>query len=370
MLIAFEGGEGSGKSTQARRLADWLREGGVAVTTTHEPGATAFGLKVRSILLDSGDGALTPRAEALLFAADRAHHVDTVIRPALDRGDVVITDRYADSSLAYQGAGRALSLDDIRRLSRWATNGLRPDLTILLDVEPEVGLQRARSAGRGPDRLEREPLEFHQRVRRAFRALADAAPDCYLVVDASRRPEAVAAMARSAVGRRLAARLAAQQPAEAAGRGRWRRWFLRRRGGDAGSVEPATVAARSKPVGPHAPARAGAPGGTADRNDAVGPGGSTGATRAEEPLGAEGPTGPSGPTGRTRPTRPARPASPAGAPGTAGATRARNAPGPNVLAEPPPADPANADPDAESAPGEPEHRTRRTHDDAAGGRFR
>jgi len=210
-FITFEGGEGSGKSTQTRKLAEWLTERGVAVTMTHEPGATDFGLRVRSILLDSADGSLTPRAEALLFAADRAHHVDTVIRPALDRGEVVITDRYVDSSLAYQGAGRALSLEDIRRLSRWATNGLRPDLTVLLDVDPDIGLQRARSGGRA-DRLERESLDFHERVRRAFRALADAAPDRYLVVDASRQPEAVAAVVRTAVAKRLAARLAAQRP--------------------------------------------------------------------------------------------------------------------------------------------------------------
>jgi len=211
MLIAFEGGEGSGKSTQARKLAEWLTERGVAVTVTHEPGATDFGRRVRSILLDSADGSLTPRAEALLFAADRAHHVDTVIRPALDRGDVVITDRYVDSSLAYQGAGRALSVEDIRRLSRWATNGLRPDLTVLLDIDPELGLERARTGG-AADRLERESLDFHLRVRRAFRALADAAPDCYLVVDASRPPDAAAAVVRAGVGKRLAARLAAQRP--------------------------------------------------------------------------------------------------------------------------------------------------------------
>ncbi|HYT10287.1 MAG TPA: dTMP kinase, partial [Mycobacteriales bacterium] len=225
MLIAFEGGEGSGKSTQASRLADWLAERDVGVTVTHEPGATDLGARVRDILLDSGDGSLTPRAEALLFAADRAHHVDTVIRPALDRGDVVITDRYVDSSLAYQGAGRALSVDDIRRLSRWATNGLRPDLTVLLDVDPEIGLARARSSGREHDRLERESLEFHQRVRHAFRALADAAPDNYLVVDASRHPEAVAAVVRATVGKRLAARLAAQRPARKAGREGGRRRF-------------------------------------------------------------------------------------------------------------------------------------------------
>jgi dTMP kinase len=232
MLIAVEGGEGSGKSTQAALLAVWLRERGVAVTTTHEPGATHFGAQVRRILLDSADGALTPRAEALLFAADRAHHVDTVIRPALERGEVVITDRYVDSSLAYQGAGRALSVDDIRRLSRWATSGLLPDLTILLDVDPEIGLERARTGGREQDRLERESLEFHQRVRRAFRALADSAPDRYLVVNADRRPEGVAAVVRSAAAKRLTARLAAQRPltrSEGGGRGPWSaRWRPRR----------------------------------------------------------------------------------------------------------------------------------------------
>jgi dTMP kinase len=186
----------------------------VSVTVTYEPGATAFGVRLRRILLESPDGPLTPRAEALLFAADRAQHVDAVIRPALDRGDVVITDRYVDSSLAYQGAGRALSMDDVRRLSRWATNGLTPDLTVLLDIDPELGLGRVQERSRnghepgggGPDRLERESLEFHRRVRQAFRALADAAPDRYLVVDGSRHPEAVGAVVRTAVGKRLVAR--------------------------------------------------------------------------------------------------------------------------------------------------------------------
>lgn len=228
MLIALEGGEGSGKSTQVEQLAAWLRERGVVVTTTHEPGATTLGVQIRKILLDSKDGSLTPRAEALLFAADRAHHVDTVIRPALERGEVVITDRYVDSSLAYQGAGRSLSVEDVRRLSRWATSGLHPDLTILLDVDPEIGLERAGAGGRQHDRLERESLEFHQRVRRAFRSLADAAPDRYLVVDASRHPEGVAAVIRSATGKRLAARMAAQRPLPA-GADRRGRWTMRSR---------------------------------------------------------------------------------------------------------------------------------------------
>lgn len=209
VLIAFEGGEGSGKSTQTERLATWLQQRGATVTVTHEPGATDFGARLRHILLDSVDGELTSRAEALLFAADRAQHVDTVIRPALDRGEVVITDRYVDSSLAYQGAGRSLALEDVRRLSRWATSGLEPDLTVLLDVDPALGLDRARAREAAeddqPDRLERESLEFHRRVRQAFRALADSAPDRYVVVDSSRHPEAVASVVRAAVTKRLAA---------------------------------------------------------------------------------------------------------------------------------------------------------------------
>jgi dTMP kinase len=173
--------------------------------------------------------------------------VDTVIRPALDRGDVVITDRYVDSSLAYQGAGRALSVEDIRRLSRWATSGLRPDLTVLLDVDPDIGLQRARTGGRA-DRLERESLDFHQRVRRAFRALADAAPDCYLVVDASRHPDAVAAMVRTAVGKRLAARLAAHRPVPRSEPGpSGLRWLRRPHHGGTSSATPTGGPARPPP---------------------------------------------------------------------------------------------------------------------------
>ena len=256
MLIAFEGGEGSGKSTQVRHLAEWLTERGVAVTTTHEPGATDFGVRIRGLLLDSADGSMTPRAEALLFAADRAHHVDTVVRPALDRGDVVITDRYVDSSLAYQGAGRSLSVDDVRRLSRWATDGLRPDLTVLLDVDPEIGLQRARAAGRGQDRVEREPIEFHRRVRQGFRSLADAAPDDYLVVDAGRHPEAVATLIRVAAGKRLSARLAAQNPPADTDPGGGRQGFRGRRkaGSTAASGGPAAAPPRGTAIGTAAPA--------------------------------------------------------------------------------------------------------------------
>lgn len=201
MLIAFEGGEGSGKSTQARMLAESLARDNYTVHVTHEPGATVAGRKIRDLLLHN-DEALTPRAEALLFAADRAHHVDTVIKPALDAGEVVITDRYVDSSLAYQGVGRDLKTEDVRRISRWATGGLTPDLVVLLDVPAELGMNRARGRG-AADKLERESIDFHERVRQAFRGLAEAAPRRYLVLDASLPPEQLADRVREEVDRLL-----------------------------------------------------------------------------------------------------------------------------------------------------------------------
>jgi dTMP kinase len=195
VLIAFEGGEGAGKSTQVRRLQEWLTNEGLVARATFEPGATPSGAGIRSIVLDRAHTGISPRSEALLYAADRAQHVHDVLRPALDAGEVVITDRFIDSSLAYQGAGRTIPLDDVRMLSRWATEGVQPDLTVLLDLPPEVGLARAR--GRAvADRLESESLEFHQRVRQTFRALAEAEPDRYLVVDARRTPEEIAAAIR------------------------------------------------------------------------------------------------------------------------------------------------------------------------------
>ncbi|HET9080819.1 MAG TPA: dTMP kinase [Trebonia sp.] len=182
LFLAFEGGEGSGKTTQARLIAIWLREQGYDVVTTHEPGATKVGMRLRALLLDTSQVGMSPHCEALLYAADRAEHVDKVIDPALARGAVVITDRYTDSSLAYQGAGRGLSTADIARLNSWATEGREPDLTILLDLDPEQGLRRrARSA----DRLEAEPVDFHRRVRAGFLSLARAKPDHYLIVDAA-----------------------------------------------------------------------------------------------------------------------------------------------------------------------------------------
>jgi dTMP kinase len=202
VLIAFEGGEGAGKSTQVRRLQEWLTSEGLVSRATFEPGATPSGAGIRSIVLDRAHTAIAPRSEALLYAADRAQHVNDVLRPALDAGEVVITDRFVDSSLAYQGAGRTIPLDDVRMLSRWATQGLEPDLTVLLDLPPEHGLARAR--GRAvADRLESESLDFHQRVRQTFLALAEADPDRYLVVDARQTPEAVAAAIRVRVAQLL-----------------------------------------------------------------------------------------------------------------------------------------------------------------------
>ncbi|MFF4725158.1 dTMP kinase [Streptomyces mirabilis] len=192
-FIALEGGDGAGKSTQAEALAEWIRAKGHEVVVTREPGATPVGKRLRSILLDVSSAGLSHRAEALLYAADRAEHVDTVVRPALERGAVVISDRYIDSSVAYQGAGRDLSPTEIARINRWATNGLVPHLTVLLDVSPEAARERFTEA---PDRLESEPVEFHTRVRAGFLTLAAADPGRYLVVDAAQEPEAVTTVVR------------------------------------------------------------------------------------------------------------------------------------------------------------------------------
>ncbi|MFF3271645.1 dTMP kinase [Streptomyces chrestomyceticus] len=192
-FIALEGGDGAGKSTQVEALAAWIRGKGHEVVVTREPGATAIGKRLRSIILDVSTSGLSDRAEALMFAADRAEHVNSVIRPALERGAVVITDRYIDSSVAYQGAGRNLAPTEIARISRWATDGLVPHLTVLLDVSPETARERFTEA---PDRMESEPAEFHQRVRSGFLTLAAADPARYLVVDAGQEPEDVTTVVR------------------------------------------------------------------------------------------------------------------------------------------------------------------------------
>ena len=181
VFISFEGGEGSGKSTQTKLLKEWLEKNGETVLLTREPGGTDLGNQLRNILLDNKTGVISPRAEALMYAADRAHHVFSVIRPALERNEIVITDRYFDSSIAYQGAGRVLLPVEVARISRWATESLTPTLTIIMDLPAEIGLGRLHST----DRLESEPLAFHERVRQEYLNLAHQDPERFLVVDAS-----------------------------------------------------------------------------------------------------------------------------------------------------------------------------------------
>ncbi len=185
IFIAFEGGEGTGKSTQSKLLKKWLEQEGEEVVLSREPGGTDLGQGLRKILLGHETGAISPRAEALLYAADRAHHVFSTIRPALDRGDVVITDRYFDSSIAYQGAGRVLQPNEVARISRWATESLFPTLTIIIDQPAEIGLARLKSR----DRLEAEPIAFHERVRNEFLQIASLDPERYLIVDGTQSIE-------------------------------------------------------------------------------------------------------------------------------------------------------------------------------------
>ena len=184
LFISFEGIDGVGKSTQADLLESWLADQGKQVVRTLEPGGTDVGIEIRKILLHH-KGDLAPRAEAALFAADRAHHVANKIRPALDSGKIVITDRYFDSSVAYQGAGRDLSRTEVRDLSLWAVGGLLPDLTVLLDLPADRARVRRNSSGTEPDRLEKEKTEFFETVRAAYLDLASAEPNRFLVVDAS-----------------------------------------------------------------------------------------------------------------------------------------------------------------------------------------
>ncbi len=180
MFITFEGGDGSGKSTQIQSVRDWFESRGHEVIVTREPGGTELGTEIRR-LVQNGPEDVDARTEALLYAADRAYHVATVIAPALERGAVVLGDRYIDSSLAYQGAARSLGVDEIASLSAWATRGLYPSLTFLLDLPPEVGARRRTDA---PDRMERESMDFHERVRHEYLRLADAEPDRIVVIDA------------------------------------------------------------------------------------------------------------------------------------------------------------------------------------------
>jgi len=191
LFISFEGPEGAGKSTQIRLLAEWLREQGRTVLTTREPGdGGRIGREIRGLLLRRD---MTPEAEYLLYSADRAEHVRTVLRPALERGEVVLCDRYLDSSLAYQGYGRGLPLGWLRAVAEGATGGLKPHRTFLLDLPPEVGLRRFESR----DRLEGEPLAFHRRLREGYLELAMAEPERFVVLDATQSIEAVQQSLRS-----------------------------------------------------------------------------------------------------------------------------------------------------------------------------
>ncbi|MGW4382744.1 dTMP kinase [Kitasatospora sp. NPDC004531] len=240
-FIALEGGDGAGKSTQAQALAEWIRAKGHEVVITREPGGSPIGQRLRALVLDVGNTGLSHRAEALIYAADRAEHVENVIRPALERGAVVITDRYMDSSIAYQGAGRDLAATEVARISRWATGGLVPDLTVVLDVDPTTARDRFTEA---LDRLESEPTEFHQRVRSGFLALAAADPARYLVVDGSQAAATVTTAIRHRLDRELP--LSDQEKAAKAEQERKAREEAARRAAEAEAARKAAEEAERK----------------------------------------------------------------------------------------------------------------------------
>ena len=197
MFITFEGIEGSGKSTQAKLLVEYLRGKGLNVILTREPGGVELSERIRSILIETGLD-ISPRAELLLFLASRAQHTDGLIRPSLQKGHIVVCDRYIDASVAYQGYGRGLSIEMIKRLNDWATGGIRPNLTVLLDLSPEEGLKRVRTSKK-MDRIEGENLEFHRRVREGYLEIARSDPDRFLVLDATRSMEEIQRFIREAV---------------------------------------------------------------------------------------------------------------------------------------------------------------------------
>lgn len=198
LFITFEGGDGAGKTTQSDLLVAWLEQQGRTVVTSREPGGTDLGLELREIVLHRR-GEIAPRAEALIYAADRAHNIATKVRPALERGDIVVQDRYLDSSVAYQGAGRVLGGDEVRDVSLWATESLLPDLTILLDLPESLGADRLADSRTQYDRLEAEKADFHGRVRAAYLDLAAAEPERFLVIDARRSVETIATAVRERV---------------------------------------------------------------------------------------------------------------------------------------------------------------------------
>ena len=196
LFITFEGIDGVGKSTQANLLEEYLRSLGHDVVRTLEPGGTELGQEIRQLLLHR-KGHVAARAEALLFAADRAHHVETKIKPALAAGSFVISDRYFDSSVAYQGAGRELSMDEVRHINVWATGGLLPNLTILLDLDAAAARSRRQATGTSEDRIEQAKLEFFEATRMAFLKLAQAEPERFLVIDANQSIQQMQAQIRA-----------------------------------------------------------------------------------------------------------------------------------------------------------------------------
>jgi dTMP kinase len=204
LFISLEGIDGVGKSTQSDLLEEFLRSAGREVVRTFEPGGTELGQEIRHLLLHR-KGDVAPRAEALLYAADRAHHIATKVRPALDRGEVVITDRYLDSSVAYQGVGRALKAEDVRSISMFAVENLLPDLTILLDLDAAAAAERRNTTGEAPDRLEREKIEFFEAVRQAFLDMAAAEPKRWLVIDARQSVEQMQEQIQARVSQLLGA---------------------------------------------------------------------------------------------------------------------------------------------------------------------
>ncbi|HSM55975.1 MAG TPA: dTMP kinase [Candidatus Sulfomarinibacteraceae bacterium] len=207
MFITFEGPDGSGKTTQIALLANFLREQGFSVLTTREPGGTAIGDQIRACLHDVRNTGMTAAAEILLYSASRAQLVQETIRPALAEGRIVLCDRYADSTLAYQGHGRGLSLDDLTYITRFATGDLRPDLTFLLDLDAEAGLQRRETGGDEINRMDMQSASFYQRVREGYRKMAADEPERWIVLDADRPVNAIQCDVREAVTERLNLRM-------------------------------------------------------------------------------------------------------------------------------------------------------------------